>query len=95
MSAWSPYKDTVISYVAAHPGCCKWDVAKHVTRDRRRCPSKQYYIVNTAIKHGWIGAQWRGRSYRLYVMTPEIEAKIKSRKKLTPEEHADLLGVKP
>lgn len=65
--AWSPYKQAVIRFVAAHPGCSKWDIARHVTHNPRRCPSKQYYIVNTALRNGWIVGQQIGRSYRLYV----------------------------
>lgn len=63
--AWSPYKEMVISYVQNHPGCCKLDVAKYVTRNPRRNPSKQYYIVNTAIRNGWINAVWIGNRYSL------------------------------
>ncbi len=69
-SAWSPYKDVVISYVRSHPGCCKLDVARYVTRDPRRSPNKQYYIVDTALRHHWIvGIYVRGR-YLLY--TPDM-----------------------
>lgn len=64
---WSPYKDRVIEYVKANPGCCKWDVARHCTRSARRCPSRQYYIVNTAIRAGWIKAVFSGRKYSLNV----------------------------
>jgi hypothetical protein len=65
-AAWSPYRDMVVAYVRSHPGCSKLDVARHVTRDPRRTPSKQYYIVDTAIRHGWIvGIYTRGR-YLLY-----------------------------
>jgi hypothetical protein len=63
--AWSPYKYTVIDYVRRNPGCCKYDVARHVAR---RCnPSKLYYIVNTAIRNGWIVSGGRnGNRYELY-----------------------------
>jgi hypothetical protein len=63
----SPYAYTVVSYVAANPGCSKWDVAAHVTRDSRRCPSKQYYIVNTAIRYGKVVAAKVGGKYSLKV----------------------------
>lgn len=63
--AWSPYKDSVISFVRNHPGCCKYDVAKYVTHTWKRDPSKQYYIVNTAIRHGWIVAKKVGGRYFL------------------------------
>lgn len=65
--AWSPYKQMVIDYVAANPGCCKFDVARRVTRSSRRDPSKQYYIVNTAIRNGWIAATWAGNRWKLTV----------------------------
>lgn len=65
--SWSPYKDTVIAFVERNPGCSKWDVASHCTRSSRRCPSKQYYIVNTAMRNGWIVGRQVGRAYRLYV----------------------------
>lgn len=65
--AWSPYKDSVIAYVEANPGCSKWDVASYCTRDRRRCPSKQYYIVNTAIRNGWVQATRLTNRYSLVV----------------------------
>jgi len=69
-SAWSPYRDIVVSYVRSHPGCCKLDVARHVTRDPRRTPSKQYYIVETALRHGWIVGIYAGGRYLLY--TPDM-----------------------
>lgn len=71
--AWSPYKQTIIDYVAKHPGCTKLDVACHVTRHPRRTPSKQYSIVNTAIRHGWIMAVRHGNRYALYVPDDERE----------------------
>ncbi len=67
--AWSPYKNSIVNYVTRNPGCCKWDVAKYVTRDSRRCPSKQYFIVNTAIRNKWIMAVKKSNRYELY--TPE------------------------
>jgi len=68
--AWSPYRDMVIEYVRSHPGCCKLDVARHCTRDPRRTPSKQYYIVETALRHGWIVGIYAGGRYLLY--TPDM-----------------------
>lgn len=65
--SYSPYKTTVINFVAANSGCSKWDVAAHCTRSVRRCPSKQYYIVNTAIRNGWINAEKVGSKYRLTI----------------------------
>lgn len=60
--SWSPYKESVINFVQNNPNCCKYDVAKHVTKNILRNPSRQYYIVNTAIKNGWIKAKLvRGR----------------------------------
>jgi hypothetical protein len=63
---WSPYKDTVIGYVTRNQGCCKYDVARYVTHNLQRCPSKQYYIVNTAIRNKWIIAIWLGNRWALY-----------------------------
>lgn len=65
--SWSPYKNKVIAFVKANPGCCKFAVAKHVTYSHFRCPSNQYYIVNTAIRNGWIKAQKQGNRYSLTV----------------------------
>ena len=65
--AWSPYKNMVIDYVKSHPGCSKWDVAQYCTRSCLRNPSRQYYIVNTAIRNDWIEAEWAGNKYKLYV----------------------------
>jgi hypothetical protein len=65
--SWSPYKEMIITFVGNNPGCCKYDVARYCTTDRRRDPSKQYYIVNTAIKNGWIKAEWKGNRYSLSV----------------------------
>ena len=77
--SWSPYKDMIVAYVAAHPGCSKWDVAAHCTYSAQRDPSKQYYLVNTALRNGWIAGEQRGRQYRLYVPTAESEAKVATR----------------
>lgn len=67
MKASSKYKNRVIQFVKNNPGCCKYDVAKHCTYNIRRDPSKQYYIVNTAIKHGWIKATKKSGRYYLTV----------------------------
>jgi hypothetical protein len=69
--SWSPYKEMIINYVARHPDCSKWDVASYCTYKPRRSPSKQYYLVNTALRYGWIAGNRRGRQYRLYVPTAE------------------------
>lgn len=61
----SIYAHTVVAYVAANPGCSKWDVARHVTY--RRNPSKSYHIVNTAIRHGAIRAVRLGNRYSLSI----------------------------
>jgi hypothetical protein len=63
---WSPYKDRIIAYVAAHPGCCKCDVAAACTHNRQRNPSKQYYLVNTALRNGWIVGIWRKNRWALF-----------------------------
>lgn len=72
--AWSPYKERVISFVSRNPGCSKWDVASYCTRNPQRDPSKQYYIVNTALKNGWIEGAFSGRQYHLYVSKEESQA---------------------
>ena len=53
---FTPYKNLIIDFVQRNPGCTKMDVARIVTRNPRRSPSKQYDVVNTAIKYGWIKA---------------------------------------
>jgi hypothetical protein len=69
----------IIHYVAEHPGCSKWDVAAHCTRDPRRDPSKQYALVNTALRNGWIAGKLYGRQYRLYVPDEESRRKVQER----------------
>lgn len=61
----SPYTDTIVEYVRKHSGCCKFDVAKHVSTKRH--PSKQYYLVNTQIRLGNIVAVMRKGRYWLYL----------------------------
>jgi hypothetical protein len=68
--AWSPYKEKVVAFVRANPGCCKLDVERHVTRNPRRSPAKQAYIVATALRHGWIVGFKVGGRYLLY--TPDM-----------------------
>jgi len=65
--SWSPYKEMVINYVKNHIGCCKYDVARYCTRNVLRDASKQYYIVNTAIRNGWIKAKRLSNRYYLYI----------------------------
>lgn len=65
--SWSPYKEMVVAYVSSHQGCCKMDVARHVTHNKMRNPSKQYYIVNTALRNGWIRGDYSGGRYHLFV----------------------------
>lgn len=67
--AWSPYKDSIINFVLQNPGCSKYDVARYCTRNSRRCPSKQYYIVNTALRNKWIVSERVGNRYKLYVFS--------------------------
>lgn len=58
----------VESFVRNNPGCSKYNVARRCTFNARRNPSKQYYIVNTAIRNGWIIAlSGKGGAYALYV----------------------------
>lgn len=66
--AWSKYKDRIIAYVNENPGCSKWDIADLCTWNPRRSPSRQYYIVNTALKNKWIviGGK-KGNTYKLYL----------------------------
>lgn len=68
---FSPYKDYVVNFVTNNPGCCKLDVAKHVSG--RRNPSLSYGIVNTAIKNRWIYAQKnKNGSYSLFTSAPSV-----------------------
>lgn len=62
----TPYRSSIVAFVTANPGCCKFDVAKHCTWHPRRNPSYQYYLVNTAIRHGWIRAEKARGRYYLY-----------------------------
>ena len=88
--AWSPYKETVINYVRNHPGCCKFDVAARCTYNGRRCPSKQYYIVNTAIKNGWIVAlSGKGGAYALYVPDCPVLKRIREEAAVRAAAEAD------
>jgi len=80
--AWSPYRDMVVSYVRSHPGCCKLDVARHCTRNPLRTPSKQYYIVDTALRHGWIVGIYAGGRYLLYtpdMVPPHLRGAVENR----------------
>lgn len=62
----SPYSAAAVEFVKRNPGCSKWALAKYLTRSPLRCPSHQYYLVNTQIRLGNIRAE-RGRSqYHLY-----------------------------
>lgn len=65
--AWSPFKDSVIQFVSRNPGCSKMDVARYCTSNPRRNPSRQYYIVNTALRNGWIVGVWNSGRWKLYV----------------------------
>ncbi len=73
MKAHSIYTTRAVAFVAANPGCCKFDLARALTNNARRCPSKQYYLVNTQIRLGNIVAfAGNGNRYELY--TPEVAA---------------------
>lgn len=65
--AHSPYTNRAIGYVFTNPGCTKWDLASYLTRRPGRCPSKQYYLVNTQIRLGNIIAIRRSNRYELHV----------------------------
>lgn len=56
----------VLYYVQHNPGCNKWHAAKAGTRSALRSPHKQYYLVDTLIRQGYIRAEKRGNQYRLY-----------------------------
>ena len=57
----------VMAYVRDNPGCSKWAAAKAGTRNPLRCPSRQYYLVNTLIRRGYIRAERTKRgAYRLF-----------------------------
>ena len=64
--AHSPYSEMAIGYVSRNQGCCKFDLARFLTSDPRRCPSKQYYLVNTQIRLGNLIAIFEGSRYYLY-----------------------------
>jgi hypothetical protein len=65
--AHSPYTARAVEFVKKNPGCSKWELAKHLTYSCLRCPSKQYYLVNTQIRLGNIDAYRNGNRYELYV----------------------------
>ncbi len=72
--AHSIYTRSAVAFVEEHQGCCKYDLAAHLTYSSRRGVSKQYYLVNTQIRLGNIVAIRKGNRYELY--TPEfLEAK--------------------
>ena len=62
-----PIHRNVIEFVKNNPGCTKWDAASYITRNSMRCPSKQYSVVNTCIRHGWIEATNLGNKYDLRI----------------------------
>lgn len=78
MSSWKPYNVSpyfrlttshlnVLNYVRDNPGCNKYEAAAAGTRNSRRDPSKQYYLVNTLIRQGYLLAfSGKGSSYALY-----------------------------
>lgn len=57
----------IVDYVRRNPGCCKYDCARIATRNPLRDPSKQYYLVNTCIRHNLIKAIKKSNRYYLYV----------------------------
>ena len=63
--AHSPYTERAVAYVAAHPGCCKYALARHLAR--RVHPSRLYRLVNTQIRLKNIVAVRDGRQWRLYL----------------------------
>lgn len=65
--AYSPYTNRAVEFVKNNPGCTKWDLAQYLTYHPLRCPSKQYYLVNTQIRLGNIEAKWCKNHYELYV----------------------------
>lgn len=57
----------IVQYVKNNPGCCKYDCARIATKNPLRNPSKQYYLVNTCIRHNLIKATFKSNRYYLYV----------------------------
>lgn len=70
---YSPYSEKAIFYVQTHPGCCKMDLAKHLTRKFGYDPSKLYRLVNYQIKVGNILAVRKGKQY--YLFADEVSLK--------------------
>ncbi len=69
ISRKSPYSEAAVNFVRLNPGCSKWDLAAHLTRNPLRNPSKQYYLVNTQIRLGNLRAERLSNRYALYVVT--------------------------
>jgi len=67
---YSPYSAQAIRFVGEHPGCSKFDLARALTRSPLRCPSRQYYLVNTQVSLGNIVAH-RVHSSRYELYLPE------------------------
>jgi hypothetical protein len=65
MARKTPYTDQIVAYVAAHPGCTKADVARHITHARHF--SKSYALINTQVRLGHIRAVGRGGRYWLFL----------------------------
>jgi hypothetical protein len=65
--AHSKYTPSAIAFVERNPGCSKWNLAAYLTRSPRRCPSRQYYLVNTQIRLGNIKAVRLSNRYALFV----------------------------
>lgn len=57
----------VLEFVRRNPGCCKFDAAKAGTYSNRRDPSRQYYLVNTLIRQGYLYAELKGNRYELSI----------------------------
>lgn len=62
----------VLRYIAWNPGCPKYHAAKAGTYSSMRNPTRQYYLVNTLIRHGYICATNHGNRYQLGLPVPII-----------------------
>jgi len=58
----------VLRYVQNHPGCTKFAAAQAGTYCSLRNPRRQYYLVNTLLRHGYLfeGDESRPHKYSLY-----------------------------
>lgn len=67
----SPYSGPAVDFVTKNPGCSKMELARYLTYNQQRDPSKQYYLVNTQLRLGNLVAEFSKGKYSLSV-NPEI-----------------------